>query len=115
MSEQKTAGEMALADLHNRMAKYSAEIERDQQLSEQEYIEIGRLWNTVSHYNLHEPGAAGARFYELVRDKGIPKMVQALRMVVSRGYSFYSPDFDFALGGIMEARFRYRIPELEKQ
>ena len=63
MSE-KTAGEMALADLHNRMAKYSAEIERPAAF-EQEYIGSAGLEHSKSLQpaRAEQPGAflGGAR------------------------------------------------------
>lgn len=101
-----------LTEFYRMIETYSNAIEIDQPLSPGQYLTVGRLWNTVSYHRELMEMPSGKRFFEIVRDKGIPKMVNALNMIVSRGYSFYSEEYDFMLGGTMEERFRYRITDL---
>jgi hypothetical protein len=105
--------DMDQAGFTEAIERFSQIIEQGRQLSTEEYLEIGRLWNTVAHYPALQSSPEGGRYYALVRDKVEPQMVQALHMVVSRGYAFYSQEYDFTLGGILPERNRYRIKELE--
>jgi hypothetical protein len=101
--------EITLEEFLTRIERYSETIERGAALSQTDYLEVGRLWNTVSYYTELQARPIGERFFRLVRDTVLPGMVKALNMKVGRGYSFHSEDVDFTLGGVLDQRFRYRL------
>jgi hypothetical protein len=105
--------QMTLAEFDQAMERFSHEIETGRDFSTEEFLAIGRLWNTLSHYTSLQASPAGARFFRLVRDELMPKMVQSLNMTMSRGFSFYSPEHNFRLGGPPAVEYRYIVPELE--
>jgi hypothetical protein len=111
MSEPNKEPEIDIADLRRRLEKYGAEIKEGGELALDDCFEISRLWNTVLFYSALQSNEPGHTFYELVRDKALPKIVRTLEMTVSRGYSFYSQKHDFAVGGTLEPRYRYRITD----
>jgi hypothetical protein len=103
--------EITLNEFNHKIEEYTKALEHGSELSVEDYISIGYLWNTLANDKTLMESISGKRFYEIVRDNAIPKMVEKLKMKVSRGYSFHSKEFDFVLGGIMQARFRYEIKE----
>jgi hypothetical protein len=109
MQAQQT---LSRREFNRLLEKYTDAIERNEEFSKEEYLEIGRLWNTVSFHAELRSTAEGEHFSELVRDKVLLKAVDALGMVVSRGYSFYSEEFDFFFGGTLDKRFRYAVEGL---
>ncbi|MEY8760248.1 hypothetical protein [Chryseobacterium tongliaoense] len=104
---------MNLSEYHNIIKKYSKDIDDRKRFTPNEYLIIGKLWNTICYYAKLQSTNDGKKFYRLVRDVLIPEMIKALDMTVSRGYSFYSEKYDFTLGGILEERFRFIIEDIE--
>jgi hypothetical protein len=94
--------------------KYLDAIDRKERLLVNDYLEIGRLWNTIAYYNRRESTSEESRFYDIVFQDILPIMVQELHMVVSRGYSFYSQEFDFMFGGILPEQNRYKVLGINK-
>lgn len=91
----------------------TALINQGRELTTDEYLEIGRLWNTGQYYNALATRAEVVQFVQLVDQQVVPVMVKALDMKVGRGYAFKSEALDFTLGGIFPAHNRYTIAELE--
>ena len=104
---------ISVTELLEKAERYSRAIEQKATFSQAEFLEIGRVWNTLSFHTELQRRPAGRRFYELVRDAVIPDMVAALDMKVGRGYTFHSQIVDFTLGGIPDARFRYRLTDAD--
>jgi len=104
---------LTLDEVKQLLAKYLPAIQEGRVFSDEEYIEIGRLWNTVAFYKTLQQDTEAASFYKEVFDKVIPGMVEALHLTVGRGMSFYPESLQFTLGGILPANSRYRVPELE--
>jgi hypothetical protein len=113
MSEPGKDLEIGLAEFRRLLETYSAKIKGGGQLAIEDCFEIARLWNTVLCHTTLQLNEPGHSFYELVRDIALPKIVQTLEMTVSRGFSFYSQKHDFAIGGTLERRFRYRIVDAD--
>lgn len=105
-SNQQTASTITLREFNEAIEAFIAAIEEGKVFTHEDYLQMGHLWNTILHYPNLMSGPTGKKFYELVRDEVIPKMVTALQMEVSRGLSFYSQRYDFRLGGPMDGRPR---------
>jgi hypothetical protein len=97
------------AEFFDKINTYAGALENDQELSVQEYILIGFLWNTLTYNEPLMQSISGKRFHTVVWGKGIPRMIDKLNMETGRGYSFHSKEFDFTLGGTMEPRYRFEI------
>jgi hypothetical protein len=113
MTDEQTQFEMTVTEFVDQIQRYSAAIDSNSKFSTDEYLQIGRLWNTLLFYTTLQDSPAGGKFFRLVRDKLLPTIRNELNMQVARGYSFYSEEHDFILGGTLGERFRYRIAELE--
>jgi hypothetical protein len=106
--------EMSLAEFNRAIEVYMKDIEEQREMPADTLLQIGRIWNTLNHYTSLQTTPSGQRFYRLVRDVLMPRMIETLEMKVGRGYSFYSERWEFRLGGIPDAKSRQTIPELEK-
>jgi hypothetical protein len=102
--------EITLADLREAIRRWVERLNHDQQLTVPEYLEVGRLWNTVQANRPIAEEPEPELFLELVR-REIPKMVAALNMVAGRAMGLVSSEHDFVLGGILEKRFQYQITD----
>jgi hypothetical protein len=114
-SQANLPPQITLTNFYMEIQQYSYMIENDQSLNTETCLKIGRLWNTALYYTQLQSVESVARFNELVRDKALLKIVELLNMEVSRGYSFYSPELNFRIGGILEEQFRYQIVDIEVQ
>jgi hypothetical protein len=113
MSKVEETSKISISEFDRLIKKYKDAIESDVEFSKEEYLVIFRLWNTLQYNTTLQSSPLRARFSKIVFDKVLPKAQKALNMVVSRGFSFYSKEFDFYVGGILEKRFRYHIEDLE--
>ena len=104
---------MQLSDYLGAINEYSDWLEHDKDMTTEDLLKAGRLWNTVCHYTALQSTPVGKRFFELGRDRLLPRIVSALGMEVSRGMSWYSKSHDFRIGGPPAERYRYSIGELE--
>jgi hypothetical protein len=105
---------MNLSEYHELIKKYSKDIERREEFTENEYLLIGKLWNTICYYTKLQSTNEGKKFFGLVRDVLMPEIIKALDMKVSRGYSFHSEKHNFTLGGILEERFWFIIDDINE-
>jgi hypothetical protein len=101
--------QITLADFNKLIETYLNDIKQGQKFTKDDYLAIGRIWNSMNHYTSLQATSDGKRFYELVRDTVMDRIVEALNMKVGRGYSFHSKEYDFVLGGTMDKRHRYEI------
>jgi len=92
-------------DLHTSL------FEDERQLTAEELLMAGYLWNTVVYNDRLMQSTPGKHFYDLVVEKGIPEMIKILKMETGRGYTFHSTEFHFVLGGIMEPQYRFEIKQ----
>lgn len=61
MSEEAPL-QISLSDFKNAIARYSNQIEAGQEFSKDEYMTIGRLWNTVLYYTVLQSNPEGHDF-----------------------------------------------------
>jgi hypothetical protein len=87
-------------------------IEAHSDFSEDAFIEMARLWNTISYYTTLHSDPVMSRFFALFRDCVLPRMVTRWNMCASRGMSLSSPEHDIEIGGTLPERYRYTISDL---
>jgi hypothetical protein len=84
-------------------------IESGAHLRDNEYLEIARLWNTVSYDPDLLANLAVAQFFELFRDRVMPQLAKVWKMSASRGMSLKATEPDIEIGGILAERYRFII------
>lgn len=103
---------LTLADLDRLVHGWIPRLERGEALSPADYLELGRLWNTIEAHRGLKNEPARARFLELVVNE-MPRMAAALHMGPGRGFSLESTEHDFVVGGILDQRHQYDLIDLD--
>ena len=106
-----TPPDITTAELARQVRDWAQRLLQGDPLAPDDYLAIGRLWNTIAaHPSLHgDPDCQ--RFLDLVRAE-VPAMATALNMTAGRGFALTSTDPDFVLGGVLDERYRYRVTDL---
>ena len=98
-------------------AEFDAQLERyldaleyqDTTLSDEDYVAITRLWNTIQHRrpagDEEQMAAFEARFFP----GEVQNVTEALGMQLSKGMALYSRERDLYLGGAPHANSMYDI------
>lgn len=102
--------ELTQAELDRSVHTWIERLERERQFTASEYLEAGRLWNTLQGQGWLVGEPDRTRLLELVQ-REIPTMVAALDMTPGRAFGLVSSKHDFVLGGILDRRFQYRIKD----
>lgn len=87
-------------------------IEETTSPDQEDLLDWARLWNTISFYTELQRTAEGERFHRLFVSQILPQLPAKLDMQASRGMSLHSSELDFTVGGLLEERYRYRVPDL---
>jgi hypothetical protein len=106
--------EISRAALISALSSEASAIGNASSPSPQELLEWSRLWNTISYYTKLFDTPEAASFHHQFVTRVIPQLPDKLGMEVSRGMSLHSSDPDFTVGGLLEEKYRYRVPELER-
>ncbi len=105
--------EMSLANILSSLTREVSEIQRNPAPSSVTLLEWSRLWNTVSYYADLYDTTEGSRFDRQFVDLVLPGLSEKLDMQISRGMSLHSAELDFTVGGLLDEKYRFRVPELE--
>lgn len=100
--------ELTRAEFDERIRSWIERLEAAGAVSIDDYLELGRLWNTLYADPPRAAGGVNPRFMELARTN-LPKMTAALDMTVGRGFAWTSQTHDLVLGGGLDERYRYRV------
>ncbi len=98
-------------------AEFEAQLDRylavlddpDAELSDDDYVAITRLWNTLQHRRPAGDGERMAAFEDRVFPGEVQNVTEALGMELSKGMALYSPERDLYLGGAPHANSMYDV------
>jgi hypothetical protein len=98
-------------------AEFDAQLERylaalddpDATLSDDDYVAITRLWNTIQHRRPAGDGERMAAFEARVFPDEVQTVTKALGMELTKGMALYSPERDLYLGGAPHANSMYDV------
>jgi hypothetical protein len=98
-------------------AEFDAQLERylaalddpDATLSDDDYVAITRLWNTIQHRRPAGDEERMAAFQARVFPGEVQAVKQALGLELSKGMALYSADRDLYLGGAPHANSMYEV------
>ena len=98
-------------------AEFDAQLERylaalddpDATLSDDDYVAITRLWNTIQHRPPAGDEERMSAFQARVFPAEVQTVTQALGMELSKGMALYSADRDLYLGGAPHANSMYDV------
>jgi hypothetical protein len=98
------------AEFDTQLEHYLAALDDpDATLSDDDYVAITRLWNTIQ---LRRPAGDGERmaaFAARVYPGEVPAVTKALGLQVSKGMALYSRERDLYLGGAPHANSMYDV------
>jgi hypothetical protein len=106
------SGHISMTEFTRLVGHAIESIESHDDLSDDAFIEMARLWNTVSYYPTLLSDPVISQFFAMFRDRVLPRMVTAWKMSASRGMSLSSPEHDIEIGGTLPERYRYTIGDL---
>ena len=100
-------------------AEFDAQLDRyltvlddpDATLSDDDYVAITRLWNTIQHGPPAGDEERMAAFQARVFPGEVQNVTEALGMELSKGMALYSADRDLYLGGAPHANSMYDIED----
>jgi hypothetical protein len=81
----------------------------DAELSDDDYVAITRLWNTLQHRRPAGDDERMAAFEDRVFPSEVQNVKQALGMELSKGMALYSQEHDLYLGGAPHANSMYAV------
>jgi hypothetical protein len=98
-------------------AEFDAQVERylaalddqDAALSDEDYVAITRLWNTIQHRRPAGDEDRMAAFEARVFPGEVQAVTQALGMELTKGMALYSRERDLYLGGAPHANSMYDV------
>jgi len=98
------------AEFNTQLDRYLAELDdTDAELSDDDYVAITRLWNTIQHGPPPGDEEKMAAFQARVFPAEVQTVTQALGMELSKGMALYSADRDLYLGGAPHANSMYDV------
>ena len=84
---------------------------QDTTLSDEDYVAITRLWNTIQHRRPTGDEERIAAFESRFFPGEVETVTKALGMQLSKGMALYSPERDLYLGGAPHANSMYDIED----
>jgi hypothetical protein len=98
------------AEFDDQLERYLAALDDpDAELTDDDYVAITRLWNTIHHARPAASEERIAAFEARFFPREVGTVTQALGMVPSKGMALYSPDRDLYLGGAPHANSMYDV------
>ena len=81
----------------------------DARFSDDDYVAIARLWNTIQHRRPAGDGERMAAFEARVFPGEVQNVTQALGLELTKGMALYSQERDLYLGGPQHANSMYDV------
>ena len=98
------------AEFDEQLDRYVAALDDpDAELSDDDYVAITRLWNTIQHGPPAGDEERMAAFQARVFPAEVQTVTQALGMELSKGMALYSAEHDLYLGGAPHANSMYAV------
>ena len=98
------------AEFDSQLDRYLAALDDpDAELSDDDYVAITRLWNTIQHRPPSGDEEKMAAFQARVFPAEVQTVTETLGMELSKGMALYSADRDLYLGGPPHANSMYAV------
>jgi hypothetical protein len=104
-----TAATVAASTFRALVADYLRRMEAGEDLADDDYITMVRLFNTIENDRLAGRDQLFARFAASFFPGHVELAAQRLGAILTKGMAFYSPEYDLYIGGPPNPRSRYQI------
>jgi hypothetical protein len=116
MSDEAEIGIAASADEFRRLVEhYLARMDDGSDMSNDDYVTMTRLFNTIEHGRLAERDDTFRRYRAAFFPNYVARIERALGATPTKGMALYTKAYDLYLGGKPHANSMYRITDAPRR